>query len=223
MEQLSQAMFMVGPFSCRCARSGRPPAGPTRPRAGLGGRRRARLANAVARASTASTSPSRRRRSWPAPVSQTSVGRRSAGPPVRRVALTLDHAFGLQPVDDLADHRLDAAEVPRGLPDGQRALHGEVREHGPRRCGQVAARAVAPAVGEVQRAEQRGEALRLLPHPVPPPASRHGVTVPSLRSVVNPDGSPIDPDGHPLGCPATPRSYRTAFTSVPPASCTLRR
>ena len=138
--------------------------------------------------------------------------------PVGGIALALEQALAGQPVDDLADHRLRPPEVHGGLADGQRARDREVGEHRAGRARQVAARAVAPVVGQVERAEEGGEPLR--PRLRVRPVLRHGTTLPTRQYIVNPDGST---GHHALGWPATPRSNTTALASAPPVSWTLRR
>ena len=77
--------------------------------------------------------------------------------PVGGVAVAHEQPPPLQPVDDLADHRLRPVQVQRSLADRQRTGVGEVAEHGTGGGGQAAAGSVAAVVGEVDGAEEGGE------------------------------------------------------------------
>ena len=184
MEQLSQAMFTVGvPSVMGDCGGGGGRAGPAAPASSAG----ADLGGHAGRARRpARRRPAPRRRGaappGPSPVSQTSVRRRSAGSRSRSSRPLRASPSTISLTTDCARPRCSG-----GLADGQRARDREVREHGAGRAGQVAARPVAPVVGEVERAEQGGEPLRA------PPArpTRH----PARRSPFrpgNPSSIPMD-------------------------------
>jgi hypothetical protein len=69
----------------------------------------------------------------------------------------LQHALAFQVADDLAHHRLGAAQVRRRLADRQRPGQGEVLEHRERGVRQPAAWPVPPVESQVHRPDELGK------------------------------------------------------------------